>query len=296
MRLLTEHEFWTYVERDQSFYHFPIHKSDVDRMPDREIVIQELERKNEPDKATNLEDYWLRSVGGTLYSKFVETYSKKMWGVSSNRELDDFSWSPKGVALNTRDSPAAWTEAISAFPVAADGYDQFFLKSTQDVEVHLNTTIQAFDLEKKRIKVDDKWLKYDVIVNTLAPDTVFNGVFGPLRWVGRDFMQIVLPVEALFPKDVYFLYYANSEPFTRIVEYKKFYNNYSSPTTLLGLEIPSTNGKLYPMPTKVDQARADRYFSILPDGVFSIGRAGSYRYDVDIDDIIEQSLNIGESV
>jgi UDP-galactopyranose mutase len=296
MRKLPEHEFWTYVERDQNFYHFPIHVSDIDRMPDMEQVLQQIEKKNEPENATNLEDYWVRSVGGILYSKFVETYSKKMWQVSSNRELDDFAWSPKGVALNTRDTTAAWTEAISAFPLANDGYDQFFLRATKDVEVHLNTEIQAFDLENKRVQIGGQWSSYDVIVNTLAPDTVLNGVFGPLRWIGRDFMQIVLPVETVFPKNVYFLYYANAEPFTRIVEYKKFYNNYSSPTTLLGLEVPSKNGKLYPMPTKVDQARAERYFSMLPEGVFSIGRAGSYRYDVDIDDIIEQSLEIGERV
>jgi UDP-galactopyranose mutase len=31
----------------------------------------------------------------------------------------------------------------------------------------------------------------------------------------------------------------------------------------------------------------------MPDGVFSIGRAGSYDYAVDIDDCIVQALDIG---
>ena len=30
----------------------------------------------------------------------------------------------------------------------------------------------------------------------------------------------------------------------------------------------------------------------MPDGVFSIGRAGSYDYGVDIDDAIEQAMKI----
>ena len=41
-----------------------------------------------------------------------------------------------------------------------------------------------------------------------------------------------------FPEDIYFLYYANKEKFTRIVEYKRF-TKYDSPNTLIGLEIPS---------------------------------------------------------
>ena len=31
------HEFLTYVERDHRFYHFPIHRDEVDEMPDAEF-------------------------------------------------------------------------------------------------------------------------------------------------------------------------------------------------------------------------------------------------------------------
>lgn len=290
MRRLLEHEFLTYVERDQAFYHYPIHEAEVSKMPDAVRVKEELLRRANPGDAKNLEDFWIRSVGPTLYSKFVDAYSKKMWRIPDNRELDDFAWSPKGVTLKSVASEkAAWTEAISAFPIANDGYDQYFALATRDSKVLLSTTIDKVDIEGLRVSIRGEWLKYDFIVNTLTPEFLFDGAFGPLRWVGRDFQQIVLPVEAVFPKDVYFLYYANEEPFTRIVEYKKFYNGYHSDTTLLGVEIPSSNGKLYPMPTKADQAKAKVYFDHLPGQVASIGRAGSYRYDVDIDDIIEQA-------
>ena len=49
------------------------------------------------------------------------------------------------------------------------------------------------------------------------------------------------------------------------------------------MEIPSNNGKHYPMPIKSEIAKAEKYFSIMPDDVFSIGRTGSYDYNVDID-------------
>jgi UDP-galactopyranose mutase len=34
----------------------------------------------------------------------------------------------------------------------------------------------------------------------------------------------------------------------------------------------------------------------LPKDVYSIGRAGSYRYEVDIDDCIEQAMGVSESL
>ena len=91
--------------------------------------------------------------------------------------------------------------------------------------------------------------------------------------------------------NVFFLYYANEEPFTRIVEYKKF-TNHKSNNTLLGVEIPSLNGKHYPIPIQDEIQKAKRYLSDLPRNVYSIGRAGSYDYNIDIDDCIIQSFDI----
>src|SRR5262245_8281252 len=36
------HEFLTYVERDQRFYHFPIHRDEVNEMPDTGKILEEL--------------------------------------------------------------------------------------------------------------------------------------------------------------------------------------------------------------------------------------------------------------
>ena len=54
------------------------------------------------------------------------------------------------------------------------------------------------------------------------------------------------------------------------------------------------NGKYYPMPIKKEMEKAEEYFNLMPDGVFSMGRAGSYRYLVDIDDCIEQSMELAQ--
>jgi UDP-galactopyranose mutase len=113
--------------------------------------------------------------------------------------------------------------------------------------------------------------------------------------MGRDFFKIVLPVEKVFPENVHFLYYPNSEQFTRVVDYKQFYRN-ESPSTLLGIEIPSHNNQLYPYPIKAEQKIAKRYLDSLPDRVHSIGRAGAYEYRIDISASIRQSIDLVASL
>lgn len=294
LRLCPDHQFITYIERDQQFYNFPINKNDIARMPDREQVHRELETVQGAANAKNLEEYWIGSVGRTLYDKFINGYSKKMWRVDDNRVIDTFNWSPKGVALK-EGARAAWDAAISAYPCAPNGYDDYFDIATREARVLLSTQIEHYDIPRKAVVLGGKKCSYDVIINTISPDVLFEYAYGELPFIGRDFHRIVLPIEHCFPEHVYFIYYANNEQFTRLVEYKRF-TLHKSPSTLIGMEIPSLNGKHYPLPIKAEQAKAKKYFEEMPEGVFSIGRAGSYRYDVDIDDAIAQAMEIADKL
>ena len=298
IRLCAEHEFLTYVERDNAFYSYPINMQDVREMPDYPEIDEQMQEKIREDfvgakNAENLEEYWIGSVGERLFDKFIDQYNKKMWLVDDCKKIDTFGWSPKGVAL--KDGPrAAWDEAISGYPYAKDGYDYYFGFATKEATVKLSTRIERFDIVNKTVWIDGISSKYDLIVNTIAPDTVMNEVHGVLPFLGREFHKIVFPTEFVFPENVYFLYYANDESFTRLVEYKKF-THHKSPTTLIGMEIPSLGGgKHYPLPFQSEQKKAQLYFDDMPEGVFSIGRAGSYLYGVDIDDCIRQAMIMAE--
>lgn len=294
IRLCPEHEFITYVESDNEFYNYPINMQDIPKMPDAEKIRNELSEVRGVLSANNLEDYWIGSVGKTLYEKFIKTYSEKMWRVNDNKSIDTFKWSPKGVALKDG-GRAAWDTAISGYPFAPNGYDDYFDISTEKTKVLLNTTIEKFDIPHKSVFFNDEWYQFDVIINTISLDTLFDFSFGELPFIGRDFHKIVLPQEHVFPTNVYFIYYANTENFTRLVEYKKF-TKHVSKNSLIGMEIPSLNGKHYPLPISSEIQRAEKYRELLPEGVFSIGRAGSYDYSVDIDDCIEQALAIGDMI
>ena len=297
LRSVEDHVFLTYVERDQSFYNFPIHKDEIESMPDSEAINDELGRVTVEgvEGAKNFEEYWCASVGETLYDKFIKGYSKKMWAIDDNAQIDDFGWSPKGVTL--KEGPrAAWDQAISCYPYSPEGYNPYFEIATEDVRnLRLNTMVTDYDIPNKTVAIDGESFQFDVIINTISPDILFDFCHGELPYMGRDIHNFILPQEEVFPEHVYFLYYANNESFTRLVEYKRF-TGHKSPTTLIGMEVPSKNGRHYPMPFKSEYARAEKYFSEMPEGVFSIGRAGSYRYVVDIDDCIDQAMKTAENL
>ena len=300
LRRCQDHVFLSYVETDGNFYNYPIHVDDVPRMPECEQILSELSQVKQVQgaaRAKNLEEYWKASVGGVLYSKFIDSYSKKMWQIDDNRLIDDFAWSPKGYALK-EGAKEAWDTAISAYPYAPDGYDQYFEVSTQEATVLLNTEIEEYDLPTKSVVLLGEKRTYDVIVNTAPPDVVMNNIYGELPFIGRKFHKFVLPVQFAFPENVYFLYYTGPEEFTRLVEYKKFTRQkYDEASTIIGMEIPVVDGgKHYPLPFQSEIAKAQKYIDDMPDGVFSIGRAGTYRYGYDIDDCIESALEIGKVI
>ena len=295
LRRCAEHEFRTYVETDSAFYTYPIHINDVDLMPDSQTIKDELSRQSVGPPPITLEEYWVSSVGSTLYEKFVNAYSRKMWNVKNNNEIDDFGWSPKGVALK-QGPRAAWDTAISAYPIARDGYNSFFDSAAEKLDqLIVGERVVRADYAEKKVYTDRGTHKYDVLVNTISPDILAEFRYGELPYMGRDIELLVLPIRMALPENVYFCYYAGKERYTRVTEYKKFYR-YDSEQTLISIEYPSKNGRHYPMPFKLEYQRADKYFSDMPEDVFSIGRAGSYRYSVDIDDCVLQSIDIFEKL
>jgi UDP-galactopyranose mutase len=294
MRSCGEHEFKTYVEQDDDFYNFPITEKDIKKMPDYNAIKKERENSKGADGAKNLSEYWKNTVGNIIFNKFIDNYNKKMWFVNSCEELDTFNWSPKGPSIASGDKKV-FHDKISAYPLKINGYDDYFDIATKDVKVLLNTKIEKYDVLKKTFIINKQKYTFDIVVNTLSPDILFDYQFGELPFVGVDFYPFILPVEHAFPDDIYFLYYAGKEKAKRCVEYKKL-TRYKSKNTLLGLEIPSLNNKLYPLPIKKFQDLAKKYFDLMPEGFYSAGRAGVYTYGIDLDRCIDHAMIISKNL
>jgi len=298
MRSCAEHEFTTYVAADDQFYNYPINYDDIPRMPEYECINRELNaieanRDGDFARPTSLQDYWVRSVGPTLFKKLIEPYNRKMWLVDSCDEIDTFNWSPKGIAIK-RGARAAWDTAISAYPIAKNGYNDFFPFATKNAEVRYNVRFERYDPESRLVWVNGESIRADLVINTVGPDT-FLGESG-LLYYSRKLEFLVLPVENALPPNVYFCYYAGPEPYTRCVEYKKFTRHKSS-STLISLEyVHKGGGQDYPAPFKSEQREAKRYLESFGANVLSMGRAGSYLYGIDMDDCVRQSMLASEMI
>tara|TARA_B100000575_G_scaffold294533_1_gene311211 strand:- start:11015 stop:12205 length:1191 start_codon:yes stop_codon:yes gene_type:complete len=298
LRDCSNHKYLSYVEKDNNFYSMPLSYDDIEEMPDKKKIYEELEKnkKNiEKKKSNNLEEFWVNSIGSILYNKSVKNYNKKMWMVDDNKIFTTFGWSTKGDPIKKGKRKAFDLEAYSAYPIKLNGYNDYFELATKHTKVLFNTIAKIKDIKKKIVSINNEDHQFDYIISTISPDEIFDYCYGKLNYIGRDFLKIVLPMENCFPDDVYYLYYPNSEPFTRIVEYKKF-SKFKSKNTFIGIEIPSKNGKFYPLPLEKEQILAKKYHDDMPENFFSVGRNGTYRYSVDIDDCIEQAIKVAEII
>ena len=195
LRLCPEHEFITYVESDDDFYTYPINMTDVRNMKDFKKIESEMNEKKQENylgakNAKNLEEYWIGSVGKTLFNKVINNYNKKMWFVDDCKEIDTFNWSPKGVTI--KDGPkAAWDTSISGYPYASNGYDDYFNFATKKAKVLLSKHIDNFDIVNKKVHFDNEWHKFELIVSTTSPDILFNQEIGKLNFIFSFFLIII---------------------------------------------------------------------------------------------------------
>lgn len=284
----------TYIEQDRSFYSFPIHWDDIQQMPDKDRILRELDNRPKENNATNLEDGWVNAVGPTLYRKYVKTYTEKMWEVESNKVFDDMKWSVKGVPIQKGERTVILTEGkpLHAYPIEETGYNRFFDYCTRNAKVILGQEVTHFELEKKTVFLGDEAIKADVIISTIALDDLLEKAYGELRYMGRDFIPIVLPVEHAFRDGHHFIHYPNTEKYTRIVEYKNL-TQHKSKDTLLVMEIPSHSNRLYCYKIPSEIAKAQKYKDALPNGVYAVGRLGSYQH-LNIGQCFEHAWNLVE--
>ena len=97
----------------------------------------------------------------------------------------------------------------------------------------LNSNVKL--LTKKIFKINnDEPSKFDVVISS-SSNLIMDNVFGALPYVG--ILQYSYANGICFTKDIYFVYYPNSEKFTKLLNIKNLLTTNS--TSLIGFEIPS---------------------------------------------------------
>ncbi|MCC7427727.1 MAG: NAD(P)-binding protein [Alphaproteobacteria bacterium] len=286
---------WTYVAADGAFYNYPLQGADIPRMPDAAAIEAELAacRARRP-RAEDFEAYWLDAIGPTLYRKFVDRYSRKMWGVESNRALAaNWEWVNRGTPIREGDV-RLYQDQFQGYPEAPDGYNGFFAKALAGTRFLPSTRVTRFDSARREVHTSAGVLAADVIVNTLPVDALFGFTYGRLRYSGRSFIPLVLPVAQALPEGIAWVHYSGDEPYTRVTEFKKI-TGHASPHTLIGIELPNETSRYYPVQSAVERARFAQYQAMFPADFHSIGRHGSFQYK-GIPDAIRDALDVAEAV
>jgi hypothetical protein len=164
---------------------------DIARMPDHDKIAKERKQAIGVTEAKNLEEYWIGSVGRTLYEKIHrEVQQEDVAGErqSAHRHV-------QLVAKRRHDQERA-ARRLSAYPYAPDGYNRYFDVSVEGVTVLLSTEIERYDIPKRTVWIKGEKKTFDLIVNAISPDELFDRCHGELKYI---FTRLCFPQSMCFP-------------------------------------------------------------------------------------------------
>lgn len=240
-------------------------------------------KRTQTKKIKNSKDVIVSRFGKEIYEVFIEQHTKKQWGVSP-QELDKSVLERLPIRYNK--NPCYFDDKFQAMP--RSGFTKIFeeMLNNKNITLKLNT-----DFFKMRNKI-----KYKKLIYTGPIDQFFNYKFGKLQYRRIHFSFETHDLENFQPKAV--VNFPDPDvPYTRITEFKKFYNK-KLPGTVICKELPFRDEEpAYPVINKKNTALANRYMKKtkeLKDVIF-IGRLAQYRY-LDMDEIIKEALKIFENI
>jgi UDP-galactopyranose mutase len=274
-----DRKLFTYVESDREKYRYPIHFSDIENMPNNKTIYNELKKNRTPDWKiidnnlpvigdSKFEDYFIAALGKSLYSKFMENYSWKMWNIPGNELETSMVWadrfkhayssSKKGLGLPGYD-PLKFEDHTLGKGIKFQVYPKKGWNAVWDKMVENTNIIQANILgikdehKKTYVKLDTGenyyFNNYKYVYSTLDMDILWGE--DTLPYTGRMMVPLLLPdLKKAFPLNTESMHYSSAEFQTRVTEMKMI-TNYNSPDTLLLIEIPILPGAKSFLPKNV---------------------------------------------
>jgi UDP-galactopyranose mutase len=226
----------------------------------------------------NSEDAIISQVGVELYEKFFKGYTRKQWDMDPS-ELDASVTSRIPVRSNKDDR--YFTDTYQAMPSA--GYTKMFenMLSHPNIKVMLNT-----DYREVADLIPHKRLIY-----TGPIDCYFNYCYGKLPYRSINFKFQTLDADNFQPTGT--VNFPNSQPYTRITEFKYLTGQKHHKTTIV-YEFPQEEGDpYYPVPKPENKEIYKKYEELAASmkSTYFTGRLGTYKY-YNMDQVVAQSLTL----
>jgi UDP-galactopyranose mutase len=233
------------------------------------------------ENPNNSEEMALSRVGDSLYNKIFKPYTFKQWGKLPN-ELGP--------------------EVLARIPVRNNHDDRYFSDEYQALPSHGYTAVFEEMLRHPNIVIRLNTDYFSVKDTLKCGRTYFTGpidaYYAHLGWEkleyrSLDFERTVVRNIGFYQPNSVVNHPSESEPFTRIVEYKHFLNQ-QSPHTVLFHEYSKSGGEpYYPVPNLKNKALYAKYQQLAAEetSITFVGRLANYRY-FDMDQTIMNALEM----
>ncbi len=223
------------------------------------VPILELKKTDDKD---------LRELAAFIYEKVFYHYTLKQWDLKPEELAGD---ALARVPVYTSYYDGYFTEKYQAIP--QNGYTKMFenILNHPNIKVQLNTDFK-----------DLKNTKYKYLFYSGPIDEYFNYRLGALPYRSLNFEFKTLPQKQF--QSVAVVNYTSKEPFTRITEFKHFFNQKIGQTTV-AYEYPAAfelnkNERYYPIPKQENEQLYKKYLQLAEKekNIYFIGRLGEYKY------------------
>ncbi|MFH1884622.1 MAG: FAD-dependent oxidoreductase [Planctomycetota bacterium] len=317
--LYIDRKLLSYIEKDGQYYRYPVHYEDIAKMPDAEAIYGELNKiRDERMKLIEerlptigqctFEEYFVAALGETLYAKFMEQYTWKMWAIPGNELETSMVWADrvkhnyeglKGYdPLKFEDHTLGKGLGFQIYPKG--GWNKIWNKMVDGAQVLGGSIVETITKDRRghylatnngKHYFDD----YFAVINTLDVDLLWGE--STLYYTGRLMIPLLIPgLEWAFPGGAESIYYSGNESQSRVTEMKRI-TQYQSPDTLILIEVPVTHtsesafpvnvlrsdnfcAKAYPRQSEEAIARHQEYVEkskIVPN-LFHCGRHAQFKY------------------
>lgn len=271
---------------DKEVY-LPINIDTMETLYDRKFTPDQLKQYFEKVRVNlsdikNSRDVVVSQVGEELYELFFKNYTKKQWGVYPD-ELD---------AQVTQRLPVRFNRDVRYFEdafqgIPKHGYAEMFENMIRHKNIHVCLNAQYKDIVNA--------IKFRKLIYTGPIDEYFDYVHGKLPYRSLDFKWETLNMEKY--QNAAVVNYPNEGEFTRITEFKYFYGQSHSKTTIC-FEYPKAEGApYYPIPMRDNQEMYIKYKrdSKKMKSVYFVGRLAEYKY-FNMDQVVARALETFEEL
>jgi UDP-galactopyranose mutase len=266
-----DRRLFTYVEADGRKYRYPVHYEDIDQMPERQIIHQEV-RKNRDDNLKLIErklpelgkckfaDYFSEAIGDTLYQKFMANYTWKMWNIPGNELETSMVWADRfhhaytkkdektrGLAgydpLKFEDHTLGKGIRFQVYPKG--GWNSVWNAMVSRSKVVRDQVTSIQDEHKQPyilMRSGEKY--YFADYHTVFCSIDLDELWGEdtLPYTGRMMIPLLIPgLTNAFPEGSESIHYSSCEFQTRVTEMKVI-TRHNSPDTLILIEVPVLPG------------------------------------------------------